>query len=808
MRGLTLRVTNPTATRANLTDIVGVSGVAPGETIEVLYTNDVQQSLEFGTLNTYLTSGGLTATFVSGSVLSRAPMGSTLVGATPTTDGVRGLVPRPAIADRDRYLKGDGTWNGVTALTIGAVPEAKLTTQGDLLFRGVTTSERLPLGTLGQVLRAGLVNPQWHDNTYVGTFAGRPLPDATYAGSLYWATDSHTLYICYYDGTSWVWSPLSAGGFSWAGEWDSLVAYTANQAVRRLGNAYVSLTANTNSPPEDNPTDWSPMTDVGAGWDTFPTGGVPGFMSDITHVGRAAVGVNPSSSIPVGIQFQVRGAALHSVSYIVQTGGSDPDVAGATQIRASSVDGGVYSKPLGLPERRMDLPGLARKAIPASETVVIPNGSQYIAVDSFSLGAGASLVLEGDASLEVLTNTSLSFLTVNGDMVFRDAAGVVTRLPVGTPGQYLIAQTSGFSVVPTWTDFDIPDLDQRLADLSGVFSARNSFHLIEASGAYEDKGTSPQVLTDHGVARRARFGPRSLLPGLWPDAGATTGLSFPATVALDKSFTVAVTVVGTTETFAGGYLLGCLSADPGKYLVVTLTPTTVTIRSQNGLSTAPVTTTNDLTKPTRILAIHTATSFTLFVNGTKIGPVGYANDVDVNAIWLFSSYGPAVTNAGFAVNDLDFWDSALSDSDAAHDYERYAQTFVATRVPSLPYTETTLASNAAVDGSTLNAWFTVGSRRVDPANYLNATLEFCAEGTVSGGGLTGDVRLYDATAAAAITTFGFVNTSPTDPSASQRAGIPSPSVTSQWLVQIRVTATGLPSDSFNLTAAFVAVTAS
>lgn len=807
MRGLTLRVTNPTATRANLTDIVGVSGVAPGETIEVLYTNDVQQSLEFGTLNTYLTSGGLTATFVSGSVLSRAPMGSTLVGATPTTDGVRGLVPRPAIADRDRYLKGDGTWYGVTALTIGAVPEAKLTTQGDLLFRGVTTSERLPLGTLGQVLRAGLVNPQWQDNTYVGTFAGRPLPDATYAGSFYWATDSHTLYICYYNGTSWVWSPLSAGGFSWAGEWDSLVAYTANQAVRRLGNAYVSLTSNTNSPPESNPTDWSPMTDVGAGWDTFPTGSVPGFGADITHVGRAAVGVDPSSSIPVGIQFRVLGSSLYDNTFFRQVS-AVADQPSSTQVRANSTDGGLYSKPNGLPERRMDLPGLTRKAIPNSETVIIPNGSQYIAVDSFTLGAGASLVLQGDASLEVLTNTSLSFLTVNGDMVFRDAAGVVTRLPVGTPGQYLTAQTSGLSVVPTWTDFDIPDLDQRLADLSGVFSARNSYHLIEASGAYHDKGTAPQGLTDHGAARRARFGPRSLLPGLWPDAGATTGLSFPATVALDKSFTVAVTVIGTTETFAGGYLLGCLSADPGKYLVVTLTPTTVTIRSQNGLTTVPVTTANDLTKPTRILAIHTATSFTLFLNGAKIGPIGYANDVDVNAIWLFSSFGPAITNAGFAVNDLDFWDSALSDSAAAHDYERYAQTFVATKVPSLSYSETTLASNAAVDGSTLNAWFTVGSRRVDPANYINATLEFCAEGTVSGGGLTGDVRLYDATAAAVITTFGFANTSPTDPSASQRAAIPSPSVTSQWLVQIRVTATGLPSDSFNLTAAFVAVTAS
>lgn len=402
MRGLTLQITNPTATRANLTDIEGISGVAPGETIEVLYTNDVQQSLEYGTLNTYLVSGGVTATFVSGSVLSRAPMGSTLVGSTPTTDGVRGLVPRPVIADRDRYLKGDGTWYGVTASTIGAIPEAKLTTQGDLLFRGVTTSERIPLGSLGQVLRAGLVNPQWQNNTYVGTLAGRPLPDATYSGSFYWGTNTLTLYVCYYNGTTWVWSALGAGGMTWLGEWDLLIPYTANQTVRRLGNAYVSLTLNTNSPPESNPLDWSPMTDVGAGWETFPTGGFPGPGVDITHVGRAAVGVDPSGSIPATIQFQVYGSALHTTSYIVQMPSAEPDVTGATQIRASSVDGGVYSKPLGLPERRMDLPGLTRKTIPASEMAVIPDGSQYLVSGALSLGVGAVLVLEGDADLVVL----------------------------------------------------------------------------------------------------------------------------------------------------------------------------------------------------------------------------------------------------------------------------------------------------------------------------------------------------------------------------------------------------------------------
>lgn len=473
MRGLTLRVTNPTATRANLTDIVGISGVAPGETIEVLYTNDVQQSLEYGTLNTYLTNGGLTATFVSGSVLSRTPMGSTMGGATPTTDGVRGLVPRPAIADRDRFLKGDATWGGVTPFTIGAVPEAKLTTQGDLLFRGVTTSERLPLGTLGQVLRAGLVNPQWQDNTYVGTFAGRPLPDATYSGSYYWGTDTLTLYICYYNGSSWAWAPLGAGGggVTWVGDWNVLVPYTANQAVRRLGNAYVSLTSNTGSTPETHPLDWSPMTDVGAGWDTFPTGSIPGFGADITHVGRASVGVAPASSIPAGIQFQVLGSSLYDNTFFRQVA-TAADQTSSTQVRAKSTDGGLYSKPFGLPERRMDLPGLTRKAIPASEMVVIPNGSQYLVSDTLTFGVGASIVLEGDAELVFLSDAPFSFLTVNGDMVFRDGTGTVTRLPVGTAGQALGSD----GTLPVWHTFtasDVGALSSAILTANGDLLFRN-----------------------------------------------------------------------------------------------------------------------------------------------------------------------------------------------------------------------------------------------------------------------------------------------------------------------------------------------
>ena len=351
MRGLTLRLANPTATRANITDIPGVTGVGPGETIEVLYTDAVQQSLEYGTLNRYLTSGGLTATFVSGSILSRSPMGSTMVGATPTTDGVRGLVPTPTVADRDRYLKGDGTWYGVTALTIGAVPEAKLTTQGDLLFRGITTSERLPIGTLGQVLRSGVVNPQWQSNATAGLLASRPSPGPLYAGTYYWATDSSALYGCYYNGTTYAWSAL--------------------------GNA-------------------------GSAWDTFPTGGTPTFAADITHVGRAAVGVSPASSIPAGIQFQVLGSSQHTRVFVSQSGSPAADQPSATQLRGNTADKGLYVKPEGYGERRVDLPGLTRRTIPTPEAITIPDGSQYLCQGRFTLQGVATLTLQGDSTLVVL----------------------------------------------------------------------------------------------------------------------------------------------------------------------------------------------------------------------------------------------------------------------------------------------------------------------------------------------------------------------------------------------------------------------
>jgi hypothetical protein len=215
MRGLTLRLTNISASPLALADLPSQTILGPGETRELLYTSEVQVSLEYGSINGYLVSGRVTVQFVSGTVLNQAPVGRTYIGATPSTEGGRGLVPPAAIADREGHLKADGTWTKITPAAIGAIPQSLLTAQGDTLFRGVTTTERLPLGTLGQVYRAGVVNPEWLDAAKAGLLSARPLPGPTLAGVLYWATDQppgSQLSICYFNGGGYGWLNLGTGG--------------------------------------------------------------------------------------------------------------------------------------------------------------------------------------------------------------------------------------------------------------------------------------------------------------------------------------------------------------------------------------------------------------------------------------------------------------------------------------------------------------------------------------------------------------------------------------------------------------------
>lgn len=212
MRGLTLRVTNLTTATQAFADIPAQPVLLPGDSRELLYTNDVQASLEYGSINALVISGKVAVQFTNGTNIAQAAIGRTFTGATPTTAGTPGLVPTAQPASRTAYLKGDGTWTGITPLAIGAVPESKYTTQGDILFRGVTTTERLPLGTPGQSLRAGVANPEWGTTTLSGLLAARPSPAAYYQGVFFWATDTSALSVCHYNGAAWIWSSVSGGG--------------------------------------------------------------------------------------------------------------------------------------------------------------------------------------------------------------------------------------------------------------------------------------------------------------------------------------------------------------------------------------------------------------------------------------------------------------------------------------------------------------------------------------------------------------------------------------------------------------------
>jgi hypothetical protein len=132
--------------------------------------------------------------------------------------------------------------------------------------------------------------------------------------------------------------------------------------------------------------------------DTFPSP-----TADITHRGRAAVGLPTAGPIPARIRFEVVGDQLADGAIFFEgLVAVSPDQTGANQVTSLNSDGGLYATPAGLPTRRIDAPGLVRKALPNNETVVVPDGSQYLAFGTFELGTGASLILEGDADLVIL----------------------------------------------------------------------------------------------------------------------------------------------------------------------------------------------------------------------------------------------------------------------------------------------------------------------------------------------------------------------------------------------------------------------
>lgn len=143
-----------------------------------------------------------------------------------------------------------------------------------------------------------------------------------------------------------------------------------------------------------------------ASWEAFiPPGGPPTPTGDVTHEGRAAVGIPPGSpaTFESVAQFQVNGNVVQDGAlFLGEIVAALADLAGRTQVFRKSSDGGLYAKPVGFSERRIDAPGLTRKALDAGETVTVPNGFQYIAYNTLSLTAGVDVILQGDADLVIL----------------------------------------------------------------------------------------------------------------------------------------------------------------------------------------------------------------------------------------------------------------------------------------------------------------------------------------------------------------------------------------------------------------------
>jgi len=102
-------------------------------------------------------------------------------------------------------------------------------------------------------------------------------------------------------------------------------------------------------------------------WEAVTPFTFPSPAGDITHSGRAAVGLDPLllTVIPAGIRFQVVGSESLEGSLFVLEGTVAADQTNHNQIFAKTTDKGLYAKPATLPERRIDAPGLIRKTIPA-----------------------------------------------------------------------------------------------------------------------------------------------------------------------------------------------------------------------------------------------------------------------------------------------------------------------------------------------------------------------------------------------------------------------------------------------------------
>ncbi len=96
--------------------------------------------------------------------------------------------------------------------------------------------------------------------------------------------------------------PIGPQGLVWQGAWSNAANYAINDAVFFSGQAYIALTANTNSTPDLNPSDWSLLVQMGAPGATGPIGptGPQGATGPQGPAGPQGPQGDPGAQGPIG----------------------------------------------------------------------------------------------------------------------------------------------------------------------------------------------------------------------------------------------------------------------------------------------------------------------------------------------------------------------------------------------------------------------------------------------------------------------------------------------------------------------------
>ena len=268
----------------------------------------------------------------------------------------------------------------------------------------------------------------------------------------------------------------------------------------------------------------------------------------------------------------------------------------------------------------------------------------------------------------------MSDLIINDDTSGGGGGG----LPVATGSGEVVISTA-----PGDKSYVASPLVCEIANLSGTFGADNAYHLLESSGAFLDRGSAPVTLTEVGAFRRARLGPRSLVPGVWvPDPAGRACLAFSPSSTPTYTWTVGVTVQANGEAVVSGALLYVYGATFEWSQVVVDATTINTLVDRGGAVIGGTAAAVDWSKPHRVVLrlAGYGSAPTVFVDGVHQTSCdsGWPPTVAASRIGLFGMDRPLsdpFALRGFSANDLDYWSRTLTDDEIVLDYERYAQAF-------------------------------------------------------------------------------------------------------------------------------------